>query len=82
MSGCSFPRSVPQRDQFFVVQGQSGELQLDGQSLSLEGVQWVIPGQGLRGTAQGLSRAAEGRILLRDAHYSMRAGQCRVASQY
>jgi LPS-assembly protein len=62
-----FPQGLFLSETNFVVQGQSGELQLDGQSLSLEGVQWVIPGQGLRGTAQGLSRAADGRILLRDA---------------
>lgn len=50
-----------------LIQGQSAELGMDGQSMDLQGVQWVIPSQGLRGTAQGLNRSADGRLLLRDA---------------
>lgn len=62
-----FPQGLLVSETDLVLQGQSAELGLDGQSLSLEGVQWVIPSQGLRGTAQGLSRSTDGRLLLRDA---------------
>ena len=62
-----FPQGLLVSDTDLVVQGQGAELGLDGQSLSLDGVQWVIPSQGLRGTAQGFSRSADGRLLLRDA---------------
>lgn len=62
-----FLKGLLARENDLVVQGQTGEMGLDGQSLSLEGVQWVIPSQGLRGTAEGFSRSETGGLLLRNA---------------
>ena len=48
-----FPQGLVLGQNDLVVQGQQASMGLDGESLDLQGVQWLMPKQNLRGTASG-----------------------------
>lgn len=62
-----FPQGLIVSEKDLVAQGRTAGVGLNGQSLSLQGVQWVMPALGLRGTAEALTRSADGKLVLRGA---------------
>ena len=62
-----FPQGLVLGQNDLVVQGQQASMGLDGESLDLQGVQWLMPKQNLRGTASGFRRSVAGAVVLTDA---------------
>ena len=62
-----FPRGLIVGQNDLVVQGQQASMGLDGESLDLRTVQWLMPKQNLRGTAATLQRSSAGAVVLTDA---------------
>ena len=54
-----FPQGLVLGQNDFVVQGQQASMGLDGESLDLRGVQWLMPKQNLRGTASAAFDASK-----------------------
>ena len=61
-----FPQGLVLGQNDLVVQGQQASMGLDGESLDLQGVQWLMPKQNLRGTASGFRRSVAGAVVLTD----------------
>lgn len=62
-----FPQGLVIGQNNLVVQGQQASIGLDGESLDLRNVQWLMPKQNLRGTASTLQRSNAGAVVLTDA---------------
>ena len=62
-----FPQGLVVGQNDLVVQGQQASIGLDGESLDLRTVQWLMPKQNLRGTASTLQRSSAGAVVLTDA---------------
>ena len=62
-----FPQGLVVGQNDMVVQGQQASIGLDGESLDLRTVQWLMPKQNLRGTASTLQRSSAGAVVLTDA---------------
>ena len=62
-----FPQGLVVRENNLVLQGERASLGLDGNSLSLGSVQWVLTGQNLRGVATSLQQTSPGQVVLRGA---------------
>ena len=62
-----FPQGLVVGQNDLVVQGQQASMGLDGESLDLRSVQWLMPKQNFRGTASTLQRSSSGTVVLTDA---------------
>ena len=62
-----FPQGFLLEDGPLLLQGEHANLLLDGAALELGALQWLMPAQGLRGTATSLRQSDSGNVLLTDA---------------
>ena len=62
----AFPQGLVVGQDDLVVRGEQADMGLDGESLNLRTVQWLMPKQRLRGTASTLQRSSTGAIVLTD----------------
>ena len=62
----AFPQGLVVGQNDLVVRGEQADMGLDGESLNLRTVQWLMPKQRLRGTASTLQRSSTGAIVLTD----------------
>lgn len=62
-----FPQGLLVQEGELILQGDQGQAGLDGRSLSLNAVQWVMPGQHLRGTGQSLDGSSQDKLQLNNA---------------
>ncbi len=62
-----FPQGLLVTEPNLIVQGQRAEIGLQGETLQLGGVQWLLLEQQLRGSAASLVQGESGQVVLKDA---------------
>lgn len=65
--GLIFPQGLVVSERNLVIQSERADIGFDGQEMQLASVQWLLPQQGLRGTAELLQQTGSGEVVLTDA---------------